>query len=127
MSRGRLLSVLSHLQHSLGRGEGDGLSDAELLERFVRQNDEAAFELLVWRHQDMVFGVCRQLLRDEHDAEDAFLTLARMAVSIGWGEAVAGWLYWVAYRCALRLRESVLRQRQAPCCQAVRPPGGQQR
>jgi RNA polymerase sigma factor (sigma-70 family) len=116
MSRGRLISLLHHLQHRLGRSSGEALSDADLLARFVGQRDEAAFELLVWRHQHMVLGVCRRLLRDEHEAEDAFqaafLILARKAASIGRGEAVAGWLYQVAYRCALRMRARVSRQRQ---------------
>ena len=49
-----------------------GLTDAELLERFVRQRDEAAFEVLVWRHGPKVLGVCRRTLGHEQDAEDAF-------------------------------------------------------
>jgi hypothetical protein len=49
-----------------------GLSDWQMLERFVEGRDEAAFEVLVARHGPMVFNVCKQLLRDPHDAEDAF-------------------------------------------------------
>ncbi|HEY7423888.1 MAG TPA: sigma-70 family RNA polymerase sigma factor, partial [Gemmataceae bacterium] len=117
MRHRRLLSVLTHLHRSLGHTGAEGLADAELLDRFVRQRDESAFELLVWRHERMVLGVCRRLLRDEHGAEDAFqaafLALARKASSIGRREAVASWLYKVAYRCALRVRESVRRQRQS--------------
>src|SRR5215471_1380362 len=116
MSRSRLYSLLSHL-HRAQHADANRLPDAELLERFARLRDEAAFELLVWRHARMVLGVCRRLLHDEHDAEDAFqaafLTLARKAASIGRREAVASWLYKVAYRCALRVRESVQRQRQS--------------
>jgi DNA-directed RNA polymerase specialized sigma24 family protein len=64
------------------------LSDAQLLEQFALQRDEAAFEALVHRHGPLVFGVCRRLLFDAHDAEDAFqatfLILARKAgVSAG--------------------------------------------
>ncbi len=83
-------------------------SDAQLLQRFLAQRDESAFELLVWRHGPMVLGVCRRLLRDRHDAEDAFqatlLVLARKAGSIGKGSSVGSWLYKVAYRVALRAR-----------------------
>src|SRR5262249_37665794 len=81
---------------------------AELLERFVADRDETAFELLVWRHERLVLGVCRRLLRDAHDAEDAFqatfLTLVRRAGSIGRGQALASWLYRVPHRIALRAR-----------------------
>ncbi len=113
MSRSRLYSVLTHLHRT---HQVEGLSDADLLARFAQLRDEAAFELLVWRHQRMVLGVCRRLLRDAHDADDAFqaafLTLARKAPSIGRREAVASWLYKVAYRCALRVRQTVRRQQQ---------------
>jgi len=85
-----------------------GLTDADLLERFVRQRDEAAFEVLVWRHGPKVLGVCRRTLGHEQDAEDAFqatfLVLARRANSISRRQAVASWLYQVAYRAALRAK-----------------------
>ena len=85
-----------------------GLPDAQLLERFVAGRDEAAFELLLWRHEPMVRGVCRRLLRHTQDAEDAFqatfLALVRKAGSISKRQALSGWLYHVAYRIALRLR-----------------------
>src|SRR5439155_19785925 len=83
--------------------------DADLLERFVGQRDEAAFEVLLWRHGPKVLGVCRRVLRHEQDAEDAFqatfLILARKARSIGKRQAVGSWLYRVAYRVALRARQ----------------------
>lgn len=116
MSRSRLYSVLANIHRPRSCSEAESVPDAELLDRFARLRDEAAIELLVWRHERMVLGVCRRLLRDEQDAEDAFqavfLTLARKAASIGRREAVASWLYKVAYRCALRVRKSVRRQRQ---------------
>jgi RNA polymerase sigma factor (sigma-70 family) len=84
------------------------VTDAQLLERFLRHRDEAAFELLMWRHGPMVFGVCRRILHQAQDAEDAFqatfLMLARKAGSIGKRESVSGWLYTVAYRICLRAR-----------------------
>ncbi|HET6575458.1 MAG TPA: sigma-70 family RNA polymerase sigma factor [Fimbriiglobus sp.] len=87
-------------------GESDPVSDAELLARFARDQDQAAFELLVWRHGPMVFGACRRILRDVHLAEDAFqaafLILARKADSIRAGGSLAGWLHRVARRAAVR-------------------------
>jgi RNA polymerase sigma factor (sigma-70 family) len=87
----------------------EGGPDFRLLDRFRDQRDEAAFELLVGRHGPMVLGVCRRILGDAHEAEDAFqatfLTLARKAGSIKQQESVAGWLYRVASRVAFRARD----------------------
>jgi RNA polymerase sigma factor (sigma-70 family) len=81
------------------------VSDAELLRRFVTQRDETSFELLLWRHGPMVWGVCRRVLGHSHDAEDAFqasfLALARKARTIGEGKFLPGWLYRVTLRAAL--------------------------
>jgi RND family efflux transporter MFP subunit len=105
--------LLGRLRDAAARADG-GPSDAQLLERFATTGDEAAFELLVWRHQGLVLGVCRRVLHDSHDAEDAFqaafLTLARKARAIVRREAVAGWLYRVAYRIALGARTARLRR-----------------
>jgi RNA polymerase sigma factor (sigma-70 family) len=87
---------------------GDEAEDSQLLARFAYGRDDAAFSALVARHGPMVLGVCRRLLRREQDAEDAFqatfLVLARKAGSLGRPEAVANWLYGVAYRTALEAR-----------------------
>jgi RNA polymerase sigma factor (sigma-70 family) len=84
------------------------LSDGQLLERFLQQREEAAFEGLVSRHGSLVLGVCRSLLRDPHDADDAFqatfLVLACRAASIRRTESVASFLYGTACRIARRLR-----------------------
>ncbi len=92
---------------------GGGLSDAELLERFISARDQAAFEVLVWRHGPLVLGVCRRLLRQAQDIEDAFqatfLALVRKAGSISKRQAVGSWLYKVAYRVALALRAATQR------------------
>src|SRR6516164_3097068 len=102
---------LRHLLRSIGRlGEkaGSTIRDAQLLDRFVRRRDQAAFELLVWRHGPMVLGVCTRLLGDSADAHDAFqttfLVLVRKASAVSRGNALGSWLYQVAYRAALRVR-----------------------
>ncbi|HYH64417.1 MAG TPA: sigma-70 family RNA polymerase sigma factor [Urbifossiella sp.] len=88
------------------RAVADGPADAALLARFTRDRDEAAFELLVWRHAGMVLAACRAVLRDHHAAEDAcqatFLALARQAHAVGGRGTAAGWLYRVARRTAAR-------------------------
>jgi RNA polymerase sigma factor (sigma-70 family) len=108
MNGKQLRGVVNHLRKAAGPGEAAGLPDAELLRRWVVGRDEAAFEVLLWRHAGLVLAVCRRVLRDAHEAEDAmqatFLALARKAASIGKREAVAAWLYRVAYRVALQTR-----------------------
>src|SRR5579872_3165619 len=112
---------LRHLLDRLRRTAaepGGGPTDADLLRRFVRRRDEAAFELLVWRHGPMVLGVCRRVLRDAHAAEDAFqatfLALARKAGGIARGGAAAPWLYRVALRAALRARAAAAKRAARP-------------
>jgi RNA polymerase sigma factor (sigma-70 family) len=91
--------------------------DAELLERFVASRDGGAFARLVERHGPLVLGVCRRVLRHHHAAEDCvqatFLVLARKARYIRRRDALAGWLYKVAYHLAVKLRASAERQRQS--------------
>jgi RNA polymerase sigma factor (sigma-70 family) len=110
MTNGRLGTFLRHLRRVAAPKAAGGLSDALLLERWLTQHDQAAFEVLVWRYGPLVLGVCRRLLRDA-DAEDAFqatfLALVRKAGSIGRRERVGSWLYKVAYRVALRAAKSV--------------------
>jgi RNA polymerase sigma factor (sigma-70 family) len=100
-----ILRRLCRLAGSVGDA---AVSDAQLLGRFVADRDQAAFELLVWRHGTLVLNLCRRLLRHEQDAEDAFqatfLILARKAASIRQRTSCASWLYKVAYRVALAAR-----------------------
>lgn len=90
-------------------------SDSQLLNRFVRQGEDSAFAALVERHGPSVLGVCRRVLRNEHDAEDvsqgAFLVLARKAGRLDWQASVRTWLCAVAYRLALNARSTAGRQR----------------
>jgi RNA polymerase sigma factor (sigma-70 family) len=106
-----LQKVLEQIQQG-----GGGLSDGQLLARFVAARDEASFAALVRRHGPMVLGVCSRLLRDFHDAEDAFqatfFVLARKAGSVVKQESVGCWLYGVAYRTAQEARSANARRRQ---------------
>jgi RNA polymerase sigma factor (sigma-70 family) len=121
----QLRTLLGQLHRLAGREQMGALSDAELLERYVGRGDEAAFEVLVWRHGSLVLGVCRRLLGQEQDAEDAFqatfLALARAAGSISRRESVAGWLYRVAWRIAQKARA---RRRATQPLPEVPLPGG---
>ena len=100
-------------------GTTAGLTDRELLERFVSRRDaagEAAFAALVARHGPMVQGLCRQLVGDRHLAEDAFqavfLVLARKAPSLRDPDLLGHWLYGVAVRTARKAKARLVRQRK---------------
>jgi RNA polymerase sigma factor (sigma-70 family) len=109
-----LLPLLRYLHRMAAGGSGGDLSDGQLLERFVRQHDEAAFAVLLERHARMVWGVCSRILRDSHQAEDAFqatfLVFVRKAAAIAQGERLANWLYGVAMRVAKRARTQPARR-----------------
>ena len=98
--------------------ERSGLSDGSLLERYLTGDEAAAqeaFQALVVRHGPMVLGICRHVLNEEHDAEDAFqatfLVLAQKGGSIRNRTVLAGWLHEVAHRIAIKARVSVVRRR----------------
>ena len=108
-------TVLGHLRRLLGTHTADEQTDGQLLERFLVRRDETAFTALVRRHGPLVLGLCRRLLGNTHDAEDAFqatfLVLVRRAGSLDRRGSVAGWLYGVAYRVAVRTRAQAARRR----------------
>jgi RNA polymerase sigma factor (sigma-70 family) len=101
-------TVIRHLRRAALLQEGSGPTDARLLEMFSAGRDEAAFEALMRRHGPMVLGVCRRVLRNAHDADDAFqatfLVFIRKAGSLRSRELLANWLYGVAYRTSMKAR-----------------------
>ena len=115
MSSAQVGAVLRHIRRLATARHDPEVPDDQLLERFARRRDEDAFAALLRRHGPMVLGVCRSVLHDLHDAEDAFqaafLLLAQKAGSIHRREAVSGWLYRVAYHAAVRARATAARRR----------------
>jgi RNA polymerase sigma factor (sigma-70 family) len=115
MSATQISKVVRQVHGALARHFTVGLTEAELWERYVHHRDEAAFEALVRRHGPMVLGVCRRILRNEQDAEDAFqatfLVLVRRAASLRSPRALANWLHGVARRTALEARRAAAKRR----------------
>ena len=109
--------LFGHLETLFRVGAIGGLSDAQLLERFAAGGDEAgeaAFRALVARHGAMVLRVCRNVLHDPHEAEDAFqvtfLALARKAGSIRKHGSIGSWLHGTARRVALKAKTATRRR-----------------
>jgi RNA polymerase sigma factor (sigma-70 family) len=104
MANSQLNGVLRHLRRAALPHYSSPLTDGQLLERFLATREEAAFEALLRRHGPMVLTVCRRVLGDRHDAEDAFqatfIVLICKASSVVSRESVGSWLYGVAYRTA---------------------------
>jgi RNA polymerase sigma factor (sigma-70 family) len=108
-------AIANHLGLLFSRGTASGLSERDLLDRFLAGNDEVAFAAIVAQHGPMVLGVCRRLLCDPHEIEDAFqatfLVFVRRADTIRGGESVGRWLHGVARRVAVRARSNAARRR----------------
>src|SRR5262249_26179018 len=114
----RLHTAFRQLRSSLDEER----SDAEYLDRFTTDHDELAFAAVVRRHGPLVRGVCRRVLGESLDADDAFqvtfLVLAARAAVLRPRKSLGPWLYRVARHVALRAyhnnarRQS--RERQAP-------------
>src|SRR5579871_830451 len=116
MASAQLANVVEHI-HQIAGASGDAEhSDSQLLQSFLANQDESAFRLLVQRHGRMVLSVCRNVLRQTQDAEDAFqatfLVLAKSAGSIREGTALGSWLYGVAYRISLKARSQMSKRHQ---------------
>lgn len=113
MASGRMNTVVRRLRQTALFDAG--LDDGDLLERYLSCRDETAFAALVRRHGPMVLGVCRRILGNIHDADDAFqatfLILVRKAPSIFPRGQVGPWLYGVAYRTSLKAKAMSSRRR----------------
>lgn len=115
MNSRRTASVLTYFNRMSG-GEIARVGDAELLLRFAAWRESDAFAELVRRHGPMVLAVCRRILGNLHDAEDAFqatfLVLAARPHAVGHPASLASWLHGVARRIALRAQAEAARQRR---------------
>ncbi len=113
-ARTQLGAIVPQIQRLFDGGVAAGLPDGALLRRYVASGDEGAFATLVARHGGMVLGVCRGILRDDAEADDAFqavfLVLVRKARSIRVDDSLGGWLHGVAYRVARRRNADRLRR-----------------
>jgi RNA polymerase sigma factor (sigma-70 family) len=116
MATMHLSEFLQQFRRAAVRRDGAGLTDVQLLESFLAHRDEAALAALVRRHGPMVWSVCRRLLDNLHDAEDAFqatfLVLVRKAATIQPREMLVNWLYGVASQTARKARAVLARRRQ---------------
>ncbi|VTR94629.1 sigma-70 family rna polymerase sigma factor : RNA polymerase sigma factor, sigma-70 family OS=Singulisphaera acidiphila (strain ATCC BAA-1392 / DSM 18658 / VKM B-2454 / MOB10) GN=Sinac_6419 PE=4 SV=1: Sigma70_r2: Sigma70_r4_2: Secretin_N [Gemmata massiliana] len=119
-----VVQILDTIADEAARAER---TDGQLLDLFVRSRDEHAFATVVRRHGPMVLGVCRRVLGNPTDAEDAFqaafLVLARRATAIDTRRPLAQWLYGVAYNTARKLRQSNTRRaaRISPLAESPEP------
>jgi RNA polymerase sigma factor (sigma-70 family) len=115
MSTALMTNLARDLRRMVLLGGAAGLTDGDLLERFLTLREEAAFESLVRRHGPMVLGVCRRVLRHEQEAEDAFqatfLVFVKKAATIWPREMLPNWLFGVAYRTALAAKTAGARRR----------------
>jgi RNA polymerase sigma factor (sigma-70 family) len=115
MAQGRLSDLRQYFRRILGAAGDEQSADGQLLERYVKEGDEAAFAALVQRYGSLVFGVCKRVLQDPHDAEDAFqatfLVLVRKAPTLDRSGPIGNWIYTVAYRTAAKARANAARRR----------------
>jgi RNA polymerase sigma factor (sigma-70 family) len=115
MATGPVNLVIRQMRRIALSHDNGYISDGWLLDAFLKAKDEAAFEALVKRHGPMVLGVCRRLLRNTHDAENAFqatfVVLLRKAHAIRNRDLLGNWLYGVACRTAMKARANAARRK----------------
>jgi RNA polymerase sigma factor (sigma-70 family) len=125
MSIPKANAVLRHVRGLVQVEQVTQASDRQLLDRFAARHDETAFEALVRRHGPMVLGICRRVLHNGHDAEDAFqatfLLLARKAAQAGRRGSLGGWLHQVACRTAVRAQAQATKRRRYESKAGARP------
>src|SRR6476660_3622581 len=114
MAPNQMNDLIQHLRRTVLLREEAGLTDGQLLKDYISRREEAALAALVRRHAPMVWGVCRRVLGNYHDAEDAFqatfLVLVRRAASIASRELLANWLYGVSHQTALKARATAAKR-----------------
>jgi RNA polymerase sigma factor (sigma-70 family) len=125
MTANPVSGFIQHLRRVELLREAENQTDGQLLEGFVSRRDGLALEVLVLRHAPMVWGVCRRVLSDGPDAEDAFqttfLVFARKAASIRSRERLANWLYGVAQQTARKAKQTVAKRKTREQQVAVMP------
>jgi RNA polymerase sigma factor (sigma-70 family) len=126
MAKTKVQEGLQGLPGTVAHEDVAFLGDGELLTRHIADRDEQAFALLVRRHAAMVLGVCRRVLGNDADAEDAFqatfLVLVRKAASVRQRGAVGNWLYGVAHNTALKAKAMIHKRRAKERQASTQPP-----
>src|SRR5271166_4200513 len=116
MATSQMSQVIQHLRRIVLLSDVASMTDGQLLNRYVEGGDEDAFAVLVKRHGPMVWGVCRRLLANHQNAEDAFqatfLVLVRKAATVLPRQMVANWLYGVAHMTAHRCKVAAAKGRR---------------
>ena len=125
MVTNRISRVVERLRSTALRMDRADLTDGQLLEMFVCYHEQEALEAIVRRHASMVWGACRRILRNYHDAEDAFqatfLVLVRRAASVTPREMVGNWLYGVAHQTAMKAKTTRAKRRMREAPQTTMP------
>ncbi len=129
MASASLGAAIRQVHRLFDEGTVAGLTDGQLVERFLRRGDQAAFGALVERHAPMVSAVCRRALDEPGDRDDVvqatFLALARRASTVRGREALGAWLFVVARRaCLVANRAAARRRRHERRAAEARGPGG---